>query len=242
MHDDKMTYSKTKYNLKCKILARKVNDKAVSKRASALNGGIKCEIEHPPALGRESLMGCGKYQARICFTDNGSVRLIRVPRMNSSIPQSLANYLVRSEYATLKFLETTQVPTPRAFDYGISDDTKPAEISLEATEQFYLKHLDDKGDHLMVDDELNTIGIIYLQTARVVPAGEAFGPSLATAEMDGIYNGRSSLTVHDLALARFLEAKGATSLAGIMSRDEKVRRFFFGLEVDLFWEETLSLI
>ncbi|KAI2786780.1 hypothetical protein POX_g09174 [Penicillium oxalicum] len=118
-----MTCSKTKYNLKCKILARKVNDKAVCKRASALNGGIKCDIEHPPALGRELFMGCGNYHARIRFTDNGSVRLIRVPRMNSSIPQSLANYLVRSKYATLKFLETTQVPAPRAFDYGISCDS-----------------------------------------------------------------------------------------------------------------------
>ncbi|GAB1207380.1 hypothetical protein APSETT445_006096 [Aspergillus pseudonomiae] len=295
--------------------------------------------------------------------------------MNSSI-QSLIDYLVRSEYATLKFLETTRVPAPRAFDYGIAGDTnnkvgvsyilmeemagrtwnmqgphgkrstdgndkerlwngladilielqrhpfskagsllpgpspsKPvvsavasdrflvlspsgpfatakdyytsfveqnmaliaddqlfpsfpvnaylvflflksqipnlastANRNIETTEQFYIKHVDDKGDHLMVDDELNIVGIIDWQMARVVPANEAFGPSLVTAEIGDIYNGVSSLTVHDHALARFLKAKGEDDLADIMSKDEKLRRFFFGLDVDFSWNETLLLI
>lgn len=49
------------------------------------------------AWGRGSLMGCANYHAHIRFPDDGSVWLIRVPRMNSSIPQSLIDYLVRSE-------------------------------------------------------------------------------------------------------------------------------------------------
>ncbi|CEJ59945.1 hypothetical protein PMG11_08543 [Penicillium brasilianum] len=70
-------------------------------------------------------MGCANYHARIRFTDNSSVWLIRVPRMNSSIPEALVNYLIRSEYATLlKCLETTKVPAPRAFDYGIVGDNQ----------------------------------------------------------------------------------------------------------------------
>ncbi|KNG91370.1 hypothetical protein ANOM_000415 [Aspergillus nomiae NRRL 13137] len=278
------------------------------------------------------------------------------PRMNSSV-ESRIDYLVRSEYATLKFLETTTVPAPRAFDFGIAGDTdnkvgvsyilmeemagrtwnmqgphgkrsadgndkersrissprslpsKPivsavasdrflvlspsgpfatakdyytsfveqnmaliadgqlfpsfpvnaylvflflksqipnlastANRNIETTEQFYIKHVDDKGDHLMVDDELNIVGIIDWQMARVVPANEAFGPSLVTAEMGDIYNGVSSLTVHDHGLARFLKAKGEDDLADIMRKDEKLRRFFFGLDVDFSWNETLLLI
>jgi hypothetical protein len=119
---------------------------------------------------------------------------------------------------------------------------KPTHNSVETTEQFYIKHVDDKGDRLMVDDELNIIGIIDWQMARVVPASEAFGPSLVTAKMGDIYDGVSSLNIHDEALARFLNAKGAAELAGIMSKDEKLRRFFFGLDVDLPWDETLLLI
>lgn len=78
--------------------------------------------------------------------------------------------------------------------------------------------------------------------ARVVPASEAFGPSLVAAEMGDIYDGVSSVTVHGLALARFLRAQGAASLADIMAKDERLRRFFFGLDVDLPWDETLLLI
>lgn len=360
-----------------KNIRAKINENAVCKRASELNGGRKCEIEHPPAWGRGSLMGCANYHARIRFPDDGSVWLIRVPRMNSIIPQSLIDYFIRSEYATLKFLETTKVPAPRAFGYGIAgskknkagvsyilmeemagktwnlqgprgkrfaDDkdkervwngladilielqhhpfskagsllpgpspsepivsavaserfliqspsgpfdtasdyynsfmeqnialiadgqlftsfpvnaylvfsylksqiqalaAKPNHNSIETMEQFYIKHVDDKGDHLMVDDDLNIVGIIDWQMARVVPASEAFGPSLVTAEMGDIYDGVSSLTIHDHALARFLNAKGAPGLADIMSKDERLRRFFFGLDVDLPWGETLPLI
>ncbi|KAJ5654784.1 hypothetical protein N7490_001787 [Penicillium lividum] len=365
-----------KIHVEVRRLRAKIDDRAVCQRASELNGGLKCEIEHPPAWGRGALMGCANYHARVRFPESGSVWLIRVPRMNGSIPQSLIDYLIRSEYATLKFLETTKVPAPRAFDYGISGDTNnkvgvsyilmeemagrtwnlqgprekrsaddvdkerawngladilielkrhpfskagsllpgplPSEPIISAvaserflvmspsgpfdtandyytsfveqnmaliadgqlftsfpvnsylvflflrseiqklapkskhdlgtTEQFYIKHVDDKGDHLMVDDELNIVGIIDWQMARVAPASEAFGPSLVTAEMSDIYNGLSSLTVHDLALARFLKAKGADDLADIMSKDERIRRFFFGLDIDFSWDETLLLI
>lgn len=60
--------------------------------------------------------------------------------------------------------------------------------------------------------------------------------------MADIYDSMSSLTVHDHTLARFLNAKGAADLAGIMSKDEKLRKFFFGLDVDLPCDETLHLI
>ncbi|KAL4891336.1 hypothetical protein BDV59DRAFT_182251 [Aspergillus ambiguus] len=366
-----------KIHAEVKSLRDRINGDAVCERASELNGGQKCEIEHPPAWGHGSLMGCANYHARIRFTDDSSVWLLRVPRISSGIPQSLADYLIRSEYATLKFLETTNVPAPRAFDYGLAGDKNnkagvsyilleqmagkpwnmqgpsgkrladdkdkeriwngladilieiqrhpfskagsllPGQSSLEpivsaaaserflvqspsgpfntaneyytsfvdqnmaliadgqlftsfpvnaylvfsflksqvqvlaatqshsppdATEKFYIKHVDDKGDHLMVDDQLNIVGVIDWQMARVVPANEAFGPSLVTAEMNDIYNGVSSLTVHDHTLAHFLKAKGAADLANIMSRDERIRRFFFGLDVDLPWTETLLLI
>ncbi|EAU37642.1 predicted protein [Aspergillus terreus NIH2624] len=322
-------------------------------------------------------MGWANYHARIRFTDDGSVWLLRVPRVGSGTPQQLADYLIRSEYATLKFLETTNVPAPRVFDYGLVGDKNNkigvscvlmeqmagtpwnlqgphgkrfaddkdkervwnglADILIElrrhpfskagsllsgpspsepvisavaserflvlspsgpfdtasdyytsfveqnmaliadgqlfasfpvnaylvfsflksqihilaanpsreldgAAEEFYIKHVDDKGDHLMVDDQLNITGVIDWQMARVVPASEAFGPSLVTAEMGDIYNGVSSLTIHDYALARFLREKGADDLADIMSRDERLRRFFFGLDVDFPWAETLSLV
>ncbi|KAJ5718543.1 hypothetical protein N7488_004189 [Penicillium malachiteum] len=363
-----------------KNLRAKINDEAVCQRASELNGNVECEIEHPPPWGRGALMGGANYHARIRF-ESGAVWLMRVPRTNGSLPQSLIDHLVRSEYATLKFLESTQVPAPRVYDYAIAEEqnnkigvsyifmeempgrpwnqqgspgketadnedkekiwsgladilielerypfpkggsllpgssgsclepvvgalaserflvlspagpydtakeyyasfmeqnmvliadgqlftsfpvnaylvflylksqidtltatTTSADEPAEESEKFYIKHVDDKGDHIMVDDDLNIVGIIDWQMARVVPANEAFGPSLVTAEMSDIYDGISSLTEQDQALARLLREKGAGHLADIMSKDEKLRRFFFGLDVEFPWEETLLLI
>ncbi|KAL4807723.1 hypothetical protein BDV18DRAFT_158928 [Aspergillus unguis] len=348
----------TTIHTEIEILREKLNDDALRKSASELNGGLGCEIEHPPAWGRGSLMGCANYHARLRFAGNGSTWLIRVPRVNGAISQQLIDYLIRSEYAMLKFLETTNVPAPRAFGYGIAGDEdnkvglsyilieempgKPwngqgphgkrsadnndkekiwnglADILIELkrhpfhqagsllpedlsatpvvsamatveyytafveqilsliadgqlfpscpvnaylvflylksqigdisptcgvqNEKFYLKHVDDKGDHLMVDEELSITGIIDWQMARVVPPEEAFGPSLVTADMDKIYNGVPSMTVHDHALALLLKGKGADDLAEMMSKHERLRRFFFGLDVELSWDETLLLV
>ncbi|KAI9842209.1 MAG: hypothetical protein M1837_007422 [Sclerophora amabilis] len=356
-------------------LRARIDEEALCSFASSLNDGHGCSIEHPPAWGPGALMGGANYHARIHF-DNVTW-LVRIPRADGndlSIPSWLVGHLVRSEYATLKFLETTKVPAPRAFGYGLSsdpgnaigvsfllmeempgkvwngqgslgkrdaDDDDRARVwndladilielrrhpfpeagSLEfqssraespftvsgvasdrllvlgnlgpyhtemdyfngfvdemlsliadgqlhtaypidaylvfsflkesiptlvesSSEQdkFYLKHIDDKGDHLMVDDNLNITGIIDWQMARIVPASEAFGPSLITASMADIYDGNSSLTRDDLVLAQKLRDKGAHDLAGIMSGTEKLRRFFFGIQRNMPWEEALQMV
>jgi hypothetical protein len=78
-----------------------------------------------------------------------------------------------------------------------------------------------------------------IDNAQPIDGSSAFGLSLVIAKTGHIYDGVSSLIIHDEALARFSKAKGAADLAGIMSKDETLRRFFFGLDVDLPWDETL---
>lgn len=77
----------------------------------------------------------------------------------------------------------------------------------------------------MIDDDLNVVGMIDWQ---------AFGPSLVAAERKELFEGVSTVTRHDRALARFLEK--------ITGSDEKLRRFFFGLDADLSCGETLYMI
>jgi aminoglycoside phosphotransferase (APT) family kinase protein len=64
-------------------------------------------------------------------------------------------------------------------DQGI--ETTPAS-KKKKQQQFFLKHVDDVGHHLLVDDDLNITGIIDWQMARAVPPREAFGPSLVTVD------------------------------------------------------------
>ncbi|OJJ01219.1 hypothetical protein ASPVEDRAFT_623536 [Aspergillus versicolor CBS 583.65] len=63
-----------------------INEEALCAGASDLNGGHSCEIDYPDAWGRESLMRGAHYHTRTRFPGDVSSLLIRVPRMNSSIP------------------------------------------------------------------------------------------------------------------------------------------------------------
>ncbi|KAG6004298.1 hypothetical protein E4U21_001195 [Claviceps maximensis] len=351
-----------------------INDVAVCELASRLNGGRSCSIEHSSKVGSGALMGNANYHARIRFHDGSPSWLLRVPRVSSfavGFPDSLAEYLILSEYSTLKFLETTAVPAPRAFGYGVrssgsdhnigvsfllmeelpgkpwtgdgpcgshaTEDEKAkvwgavaeilaelakhpfpkagslrfqsADIEVSAvasdrfvvltpegpfdnsmayytafaeqylalitdgqlyteypidayltyrflkdnaaqlvqgsvegqtTEKFFLKHVDDKGDHLLVDENLNVTGIIDWQMARVVPLREAFGPSIVTADMSSLCGGKVSLSIDDAVLADILEKRGSPELASCMT-DEKVRKFFWGLALETKWSYALPL-
>ncbi|KAJ4313428.1 hypothetical protein N0V84_009407 [Fusarium piperis] len=338
---------------------------AVCQLASRLDGGRNCSIEHSSKVGPDALMGSANYHARVRFHDGSPSWLLRVPRVASftvGLPVPLADYLILSEYTTLKFLETTTVPAPQAFSYGVcgkgtdhgvgvsfllieelpgkpwtgegasgkeaTEDEKariwsdlagilvelehhpfpkagslcfqsPNNIGVSAVasdrfvvltpkgpfdnstayytafaeqyltliadgqlyteypvnaylvyrflkdnasqlaqqdeaqspEEFFLKHVDDKRDHLLIDDDLNITGIIDWQMARVVPRREAFGPSLVTADMSALCGGKVSLSADDIALTDALRQKGISELASCMV-DEKVRRFFWGLALE----------
>lgn len=309
-------------------------------------------------------MGSANYHARIRFQEGSASWLLRVPRVASfdvGLPVSLADYLVQSEYATLKFLETTKVRAPRAFCYGVcgngadhgigvsfllieelsgrpwtggdattdervkiwsdlaeimaelvrhpfpkvgsfcfqsskidvcavasdrfvvltpegpfassngyytafseqyltliadgqlyteypvnaylvyrflKDNTAQLAEQTQSPEEFFLKHVDNKGDHLLVDDNFEITGLIDWQMARVVPRCEAFWPSLVTASMSTMCSGKVSLSVDDVALADALRQKGLSKLPnGIV--DEKVRRFFWGLALESEWSYAL---
>ncbi|KAI1817075.1 hypothetical protein GGS20DRAFT_534349 [Poronia punctata] len=305
-------------------------------------------------------MGCANYHLRIRFDDASPSWLMRVPRISGfavGLPVRLAEYLIRSEYATLKFLESTAVPAPRPFSFGIpSEGTdrgigvcfllmeelpgKPwdgqgnatkvwkglAEIFTElekhpfnkagslyvkspsdtpwvsATasdrfvcldpygpfdtlaeyytawteeyltliadgqlypqfpveayliyrflqdnvarlsdpeDKFFLKHVDDKGDHLMVDEDLNITGIIDWQMARVVPRREAFALSLVSADMQALCNGDVSLSTKDIELSDAIGEKKPDLAA--YTKDETVRRFFWGLGLEPEWDYALPL-
>jgi hypothetical protein len=59
----------------------------------------------------------------------------------------------------------------------------------DSEDRFFLKHVYDKGDHLIVDKYLNIISIIDWQMARIVPRREAFAASLVSADRRALCNG-----------------------------------------------------
>ncbi|KAK6004204.1 hypothetical protein QM012_009054 [Aureobasidium pullulans] len=109
-------------------------------------------------------------------------------------------------------------------------------------EEFFLKHVDDKGDHLLINDQGTITGIIDWQFARFVPAMEAFGPSYLTANLDWLYSSNTGVTEIDSQLATELRQRGADKLAGYMESNEIARRFHHGLSEDLIKSEAREIL
>ncbi|KAH0425471.1 piwi domain-containing protein [Colletotrichum camelliae] len=114
-----------------------------------------------------------------------------------------------------------------------------ASTLADGDDAFFLRHINDKGDHLMVDEQTNIVGIVDWQMARVVPRREAFALSLISADMGALCDGKVSLSAKDVALADALREKSAR-LAECMG-DEKMRRFFWGLGLEHDWTFALPL-
>lgn len=307
--------------------------------ASSLHNEKPCKFNPGKHLGSGAIMGCANYHSWIVFND-GVKRLARIPRTTafSSIPPDLVDYLIESEYATLKFLEDLSVPAPKVHGFGLSSDpgnlvgvsyiledampgrpfyahqataeqkshvynqvfadiligisrpfreqacfllphgeeTKEAAIAsnrflslgkhgpfadpLEdftsvadlhpdliadgqlypeypkeeflfyrlfrdqaapalatataSTGGFFLKNVDDKRDRMLTDENYNITAVIDWQFARFVPACEAFGPSLFTADLGNLYSPFAELSADDRFLAES-EAEGEGGPRGI---------------------------
>lgn len=307
-------------------------------------------------------MGCANYHGWLIF-ENGEQWMVRIPRTGfGDVPPELVEYLVASEYATLKFLEPTKVPAPKAFAYGLASDpsnrvgisyimmqalpgspfyaheaspdqkkgvikqladilieisktplpltgslvmrndqidvsavasnrfvaldtyepfkttldytiniidhmdliadgqlhhTHPLEAFLfyhflrqnadalvvsDIPGQLFLKHVDDKDDHLLVDAEFNITGIIDWLFARAVPAAEAFGPSYVTVELASLYSSGTGVTDDGRLLAKALNDRGADVLASFAEGNEIMRRVHNGLASGLTKDEARDVL
>ncbi|RAQ41826.1 hypothetical protein AFGD_001065 [Aspergillus flavus] len=102
-------------------------------------------------------------------------------------------------------------------------------VTADMQGSFFLKHVDDKGNHLLVDEEFNVVGIVSWQFARTVPASEAFGPSYLTADLASMYSCNGSVTNDDRLLANALRERGAFDLASYAEGKDIMRRLHHGL-------------
>jgi len=353
-------------NKEVEALLTQVDVDQLVRIASSLRQGEPCKFYPGKHLGDGAIMGCANYHAWIVFND-GVKWLARIPRTTdfSDVPPDLVDYLIESEYATLKLLETLGVPAPKAHGFGLSSNSdnlvkvsyiledamlgqpfNPHQATLEqkshvynqyadilinisrftsnqacslpphnektkeaaiasnrflslgkygpfadpldyftsiadlhldliadgqlypdypkeaflfyrllrdragpalaaataSTSGFFLKHVDDKGDHILVDKDYNITALIDWQFARFVPACEAFGPSLFTADLGDLYNGSAGLSTDDSLLTKCLEQKGRGDLAGFAGGSDLARRFHFGLASGISRSEAFGMI
>lgn len=107
---------------------------------------------------------------------------------------------------------------------------------------FYLKHADDKGDHILVDEDLNITGIVDWEWACTAPASHAFNSPVALLPVVDFYRGKNCLGDDELFLARLFREKSQEEMAQIVENGRLQHRFAFCCGYDLVdWDGFLGL-
>ncbi|KAI9673421.1 MAG: prephenate dehydrogenase (NADP(+)) [Caeruleum heppii] len=88
----------------------------------------------------------------------------------------------------------------------LKECTPFASAGGDRNEKFFLRHADDKGDHILVDDDFNITGIIDWEWAYTAPRSEAFSSPMAFWDVAGFFDGRNDLSDDEQQLATLLDA------------------------------------
>lgn len=99
--------------------------------------------------------------------------------------------------------------------------------------KFFLKHPDDKGDHILVSDSFDIVGIIDWEWTEVVSKAEAFSSPCMMWPVAEFYEGHNDLAADELRLADIFQERGRQDLAQCVIRGRKIQRFFFALGPDI---------
>lgn len=113
---------------------------------------------------------------------------------------------------------------------------------VQSDKNCYLKHGDDKGDHILVDEDFNITGIIDWEWAHTAVPAHAFNSPIGFLPVAAFYNGANDLVLEEVEFARLLEDKGRQDLAGFVRNGRLQHRFEFCCGYDLEdWDGFLGL-
>ena len=92
---------------------------------------------------------------------------------------------------------------------------------------FFLKHFDDKGDHILVDADFNITGIIDWEFASAEPKALAFSTPCMLWPVRDFYEGKNELSAEEIEFAEMFEARGRDDMGKIVRESRQMQRFTF---------------
>ena len=95
--------------------------------------------------------------------------------------------------------------------------------------KFFLKHPDDKGDHILVNKDYDIVSIIDWEWCCTVAKEDAFSSPCMMWPVAEFYDGSNELTDDELRFAGIFRERGRSDLAGYVTGSRKVQRLFFAL-------------
>lgn len=96
-------------------------------------------------------------------------------------------------------------------------------------DRFFLKHPDDKGDHILVNESYDIVGIIDWEWTRTASKPEAFSSPCMMWPLGKFYGGSNELAPDEVRLAEIFEERGRKDLSDCVMQGRKAQRFFFAL-------------
>lgn len=106
-------------------------------------------------------------------------------------------------------------------------DMVPKVLSLHNQAGFFLKHFDDKGDHILVDEDFNITGIIDWEFASVEPKALAFSSPCMLWPVSDFFTGSNRLSPEEMELAAIFERRRRHDIADLVRNGRKMQRYFF---------------
>lgn len=95
--------------------------------------------------------------------------------------------------------------------------------------KFFLKHPDDKGDHILINKAYDIVGIIDWEWCHTVSKEDAFSSPCMMWPVAKFYDGSNELSNDELRFADIFRERGRDDLASYITEGRKVQRFFFAL-------------
>ncbi len=105
----------------------------------------------------------------------------------------------------------------------------PKVLSLQSDAGFFLKHFDDKGDHILVDEDFNITGIIDWEFASAECKTLAFSSPCMLWPVGDLYAGSNRLSSEKMELATMFERRGRADMASMIRTGRKMQRYLFFL-------------
>jgi hypothetical protein len=145
--------------------------------------------------------------------------------------KNAVDYRLATVRQQMEFIARGEVHHTNAIDsylvHGYLLEHAPAFSRREqcSASMYYLKHMDDKGDHILVDDDYNITGIIDWEWAQTMPKGEAFTAPMFLLDVGAYYDGKNALSEGEELFASVLAEKGHEELASIVRSGRRQHRW-----------------
>ncbi|KAK4171009.1 hypothetical protein QBC36DRAFT_250357 [Triangularia setosa] len=113
----------------------------------------------------------------------------------------------------------------------------------DATSGFYLKHADEKMDHILVDDEYTITGIIDWESAYTAPVAIAFNAPMGLLPVREFYDREDTVAGDDHVFLDILKSGEGRNFTGGLLPGRQLHRFMFccGFDLERFWDDFETL-